>query len=263
MLEDKLCLGLAQFEVELVELRLVEPRRGVEHHVAAGVVLREGDVVADRVRAAEERAEPVETEGQTSVRGRTELEGVHQEAELLLRPLGREAQALEDLRLQFGVVDTDRAAADLRAVADEVVGVGAHAARIAFEVLHVLGFGRGEGVVHGVEALRLLVPLEHREVDDPQRRKLLRVAQPQLLGHLQTQGAELRESLELLSAEDEDHVTGLRTAAVGHRAHLVRGVELVDRGLGAVLLDADPDEPLAPTCGRLTYSVSASICLRV
>ena len=141
-----LFLRLAQLQIQLVELRLVDVARGVEHHVAAGVVLREGDVVADRLRAAEQRAQTVETERKAAVRGRSVLEGVHQEAEALLRLLGREAQQFEHLLLQLRVVDTDRTAADLRAVADEVVGVGAHAARVAVEVLHILELGRGEGV---------------------------------------------------------------------------------------------------------------------
>ena len=54
-------------DLEFVQLLVVDLRGCVEHHVAAGVVLREGDVVADRLRTAEERAEPVETEGQTAV----------------------------------------------------------------------------------------------------------------------------------------------------------------------------------------------------
>ena len=178
------------------------------------------------------------------MRGRAELEGVHQEAEAHLSLFGREAQHLEHFGLQFRVVDTDRTAADLGAVADEVVGVGAYAAGVAVYILYVLQLGRGEGMVHGVIALRLVVPLEEREVHDPERRELFRVAQSQLLGHFQTQGAELRQRLELLAAEDEDHVSGLGAAAVGHRADLVGRVELVDRRLHAGLLDADPDQPL-------------------
>ena len=42
------------------------------------------------------------------------------------------------------VVDTDRAAADLGAVADEVVGVGPHATGVAVQVLYVFELGRGE-----------------------------------------------------------------------------------------------------------------------
>lgn len=60
---------LNQLQAKFVELRLVDIARCVEHHVAAVVVFREGDVVADRLRTAEERAEPVETEGQSAVRG--------------------------------------------------------------------------------------------------------------------------------------------------------------------------------------------------
>ena len=164
-----LLLRLAQLQIQLVELRLVDVARGVEHHVAAGVVLREGDVVADRLRAAEQRAQTVETERKAAVRGRSVLEGVHQEAEALLRLLGREAQQFEHLLLQLRVVDTDRTAADLRAVADEVVGVGPHATGVAVQVLYVFELGRGERMVHGVVTLGLVVPLEQREVDDPQR----------------------------------------------------------------------------------------------
>ena len=104
--------------------------------------------------------------------GRAELEGVHQEAEAHLSLFGREAQHLEHFGLQFRVVDTDRTAADLGAVADEVVGVGAYAAGVAVYILYVLQLGRGEGMVHGVIALRLVVPLEEREVHDPERREL-------------------------------------------------------------------------------------------
>ena len=179
------------------------------------------------------------------MRGSAVLEGVHQEAETGLCLVGRESQQFEHLLLQLRVVDTDRAAADLRAVADEVVGVGPHAARVAVEVGDVLGFGRGEGVVYGVVALRLVVPLEEGEIDDPQRSELLRVAQSELLGHFEPQGAELRQGLELLAAEDEDHVAGLGAAALGHGTHLVGRVELVDGGLHAAFgLHADPDEPL-------------------
>ena len=62
-----LLFRLYQREAELVELRLVDAARGVEHHIAARIVLREGDVIADRVRAAEERAQAVEAERKAPV----------------------------------------------------------------------------------------------------------------------------------------------------------------------------------------------------
>ena len=49
--------------------------------------------------------------------GRRVLEGSKEEAELHLRLLGAESDEIEDLLLDLGVVDTDRAATDLAAVA--------------------------------------------------------------------------------------------------------------------------------------------------
>ena len=98
--------------------------------------------------------------------------------------------------------------------------------------------------MHRVEALRLVVPLEHRKVHDPQRSEPLGIAQAELLGHFQTQGAQLRERAELGSRHKEDHIARRSTARLGHGTHLVGRVELVDRRLDGIGLDADPDQPL-------------------
>ena len=117
-------LGFNQREEEFVELCLIDSRGGIEHHVAAGIVLREGDIVTNRLHASEQRAQAVEAECQTSVRGCTELEGIHQEAELLLSLLGCKSEALEDSCLQLRIVDTNRATTNLGAVAYEVISIG-------------------------------------------------------------------------------------------------------------------------------------------
>ena len=80
---------------------------GVEHDIASRVVLGECDAVADAVKAGKQRYPAVKTVGKTSVRGRAVLEGVHEEAELLLCALGCEAEYLKHLGLQLAVVDTD------------------------------------------------------------------------------------------------------------------------------------------------------------
>ena len=113
-----------QRNLKLVQLLLGNRRRRAAHHIAAGVVLREGDEVANAVGATEERAETVEAEGQTSVRRCTVLKGTHQEAELLLRLFVGEAEGVEHLVLQGAVVDTDGTTADLHTVHHDVVGVG-------------------------------------------------------------------------------------------------------------------------------------------
>ena len=94
-------------QIQFVQLGRIQDTRSIEHNISSRIVLRESDVVADRLRAAEQRAQTVETERKAAVRGRSVLEGVHQEAEALLRLLGREAQQFEHLLLQLRVVDTD------------------------------------------------------------------------------------------------------------------------------------------------------------
>ena len=79
-------------QVQLVELLLLEWGRGIQHHVASAIVLGEGDAITDTVEAGEERYPTVETVCKTSVRGCTVLEGIQQEAELLLCLFGGEAE---------------------------------------------------------------------------------------------------------------------------------------------------------------------------
>ena len=69
---------------------------------------------------------------------RAVVERVQQEAEPLLRLLLRQPHDGEHPLLDVPAVDTDRAAADLIAVADDVVGVSERRAGIAVEGLQVL-----------------------------------------------------------------------------------------------------------------------------
>ena len=117
-----------QRNLQFIQLLLGNRRGRAAHHIAASVVLREGNEVADAVGATEKRAETVEAEGQTSVRRCSVLEGTHQEAELLLSLLVSEAEGVEHLVLQGAVVDTDGAATDLHTVHHDVVGIGANVA---------------------------------------------------------------------------------------------------------------------------------------
>ncbi len=115
-------------------------------------------------------------------------------------------------------------------------------------------------VVHSIEARRLLVPLEHGEVHDPERGELLRIAQSEPLRHFQAQSAQLIKCLELLSAEDQYQIARLGARALGHGAKIIRREELVDRRLeAAALVDLDPDQTLGShlraldELGKLVY----------
>ncbi len=96
-------------------------------------------------RAGEEAHPAVEAVGESAVRGCAELEGVHEEAELLLSLFECEAENLEHFGLQFAVVDTDRAAAHFDAVDNHVVGIGAHCRGSVSSIGYVFVLGVGEG----------------------------------------------------------------------------------------------------------------------
>ena len=72
------------------------------------------------------------------MRGCSVLEGIHQEAELLLSLLRREAQYLEHLGLQLRIVDTDGTATHFDTVAHHVVCIGTHSCRIGIQQGDVL-----------------------------------------------------------------------------------------------------------------------------
>ena len=103
------------------------------------------------------------------MRGRTITQRRQQEAELGLGLFRPDGQRAEHLALHVVTVDTHRAAAHLPTVQHQVVGLGDAGARIGFQQVLVAVLGRGERVMQGHPALLVLVVLEHREVQHPQR----------------------------------------------------------------------------------------------
>ena len=94
---------------------------------------------------------------------RAVLEGLEQETEPFFGLLVGNAKGPEDLRLQFGLVDTDRATADLDPVPDQVIGLGPGLTgilRIEFTL------GSGERMVQRVPPILVFVELEKGPVDD-------------------------------------------------------------------------------------------------
>ena len=163
------------------------------------------------------------------------LECLHQEPELRLSAFFGEPEQGKHLVLQLGVVDTDAAAAQFHAVHHHVVGVGTDVAGVAVEQWYVFVFGFGEGVVHCVVALRLLVPLKHGEVYHPQRCKRVLVAQPQPVAHFQSQLVESLASGHSLACEYEQQVAWLCLATLGPCLKVVFAVEFAHAALyGAV-----------------------------
>src|SRR6476620_1109125 len=125
--------GLLRFGVRFgVDTRLLALLRGdrrgrVGQRVDTAAGLRERDDLADGVLTGQQRSDAIPAERDTAVRRRAKGEGVQQESELVLGFVVIDAHHREHPFLDLATVDTDRAAADLVAVADDVVGVGQRA----------------------------------------------------------------------------------------------------------------------------------------
>src|SRR5690349_10667777 len=102
------------------------------------------------------------------MRRRTILKGFEHVTELLTRLLHRHADKRENLLLNGAVMDTDAAASDFLPVADQIILRAARLAGISIEERQVFGQRHGEHVLRGIPALFFLVPVEFREVDDPE-----------------------------------------------------------------------------------------------
>ena len=180
------------------------------------------------------------------MRGCSVFEGVHQEAKLLLRTLGGEAQYLENLCLKHGIMDSDAAAADFNAVANHVVGICQDACGVCVQLGDVAGLRRGEGMVHGHQATFFFAPFKHGEVDNPKQGELVFVAESQTATHFQTQLAKLLARFHgVVARENQQQIAGFCRHLVGHS--LKRGllIEFVDRTLdGSVFIDTCINEAL-------------------
>ncbi len=135
------------------------------------------------------------------------MERVQEEAELGAGFLAGQPDNVEHFLLHVGPVDTDRATADLVAVADQVVGVGEGTARLVSELVRPLRQRRGEGVVHrGPAACPVL--LEHWRVHHPGERPGVGVDEPEPLADLQPRGTEQGPGLLWRPGREENRAAG-------------------------------------------------------
>lgn len=231
---------------ELIELRLVESSRSIDHNIASSIILRECDTVADRVKLSEQRDKTVETVCKATVRRRTELERSHQETELLLSLLRRETKKLEHLMLKLALMDTDRTAADLNAIDHHIVGISADCTRIRVKQRNILRLRRSERMMHSIETLVLLAPLKERKIDNPKTRVLILRTETKLITHLKTKLTELLAGLVgVVAGENQDKIARLsRHGSLQLLKHLLR-IELINRRLHiAVSFHAGVDHTL-------------------
>src|SRR3954452_22783033 len=97
----------------LAQLALVHRSRSAGQRIGAGGRLRKRDHIADRVRTVQLGDPAIEAVGDAAMRRRSVAQRLEQEAEALLGFLGADPERGEDLALDVGAIDTDRAPAEL------------------------------------------------------------------------------------------------------------------------------------------------------
>ena len=216
-------------------MRCIQRGGRVYHHVAAGVVFRKGDEVADGIAAAEEAAQTVEAKGNAAVRGRAVFKGVEQEAEAVLCFFRRKTQEAEHALLQGPVVDTNRSATYFHSVDDQVVGIGTHRAGIAVHQVHVFRQWTGKRMVHGVPASGIGIKLQQGEIYHPQGLEIEGIAQAEFAAHFQAQFIHLLAGFMQTAGKQQHQVAGVRATGLLPTCKVFLSVELVHAGTQAAI----------------------------
>ena len=146
-------------------------------------------------------------------------------------------------------MDTHTATAGLKAVHDKVVGARTGCQGIGLDLGDV-GLGRqGERLVLGCIGLAILVPMEQREVDDPQEVVTLAL-DLERIGHVRTHTAQDLIRKQARAGGEHHKVAGLDVHALAQSRHLLVREELDDGAVdGTVLAEGDPGQALGAKRG--------------
>ena len=137
-------------------------------------------------------------------------------------------------------MDTDRTTTYFHTVDNHIVCIGTNGSRIGIQQRNILVFRVSERMVHSLEAVLLVAPLVHREVNDPEEAELVRIDEAALLAHLEAELAERRVDDEALVGDDEQQVARLGARCLGNLGERLILVELLERALDAVFRVLDP-----------------------
>src|ERR1043166_8208481 len=149
------------------------------------------------------------------MRWRTVLQRLQQEAKLGFFFFSAYIERAKYFRLHILAVYTHRAAADFPPVQHHIVCLGMRFAGIGIEQILVPVERRSKRMMHRIPALRILIPLEHRKVEYPQRPPA-RLGIALLVADLDAQGAErIVDHLGAAGAE-EDQIAALRTGPLAY-----------------------------------------------
>src|SRR5690625_1946823 len=173
------------------------------------------------------------------MRGSAVLQSVEEEPEAFACFTVAEAEHLEHLLLDLGVVDADASTADLVAVQHEVVRLGPYCQRIISEQMYVLGDRHRERMVHVAQAA-FFVLLEQREVDHPQEAESGTGTQAELIGEEQPHGTQGGAGGRPVRGDEQQQVALVRCKLTKAGQLVVQ--ELGDRTAETVAAAAEPGE---------------------
>ena len=174
------------------------------------------------------------------------LEGLHQEAELLLRLLRCEAELLKHLLLNVGLVDTNRTTAELCTVQNDIVCLRANRALIGIDHREVLLHRHRERMMHRLVTAELVRPLEHRELGDPKELPRLAIDEIEVCTELETECTECAPYGRVLRVGYEhEEVARLAAHLLAECLQLLFRHKLREAGLiAAILVDREVCEAL-------------------
>ena len=129
------------------------------------------------------------------MRRSTVTERIEQIAEFGIGFFIGQAEQLKDALLQGGIGDADGTAGELNAVEHQIIALGADVGLVAFQIRQALLQRCGERVMHCDKLAKLLVVIEEREFDDPEKIVCSLRNQIQPAGKLNAELAELRQNM--------------------------------------------------------------------
>ena len=232
--------------MQVAEQGVIDGRRCATHQALGSLGLREGHDLADVRLARQQHDDSVESRRDAAVGRGAVLEGLQQESEALLGLLVRDAKDFEYLALHLAAMDPDAPRTELVPVHHHVVGLRADLARVGLEQLDVIVMGHAERVVLGLPAALFLVPVEHREVEHPQRREDTGRDQVQLDGEVPPQSVQRLGDHFGLVGDHENHVAALGASALDEGCELLLREELHYGRLRALVGHGNPRQPLGP-----------------
>ena len=124
-------------DVQFPELEFGHLGGGIRHQAHRLLGFGKSDHLAEGIGPGKNHHQAVKPEGQASVGRGPVLQGLQQKPEFFLRRFRADAQQLEHLALGFLPVNSNRAAADLHSIEDDIVSLGPDLPGVGFEFFQI------------------------------------------------------------------------------------------------------------------------------